>query len=82
MNIRKATKKDLENIMLMYKSCVGGMIKHGIDQWDKKYPNAKVIENDIQKNSYYIIEDKNIIGGVNIDQKQDPTYLSIIAIIF
>ena len=78
MNIRKANKKDLANIMLMYKSCVEGMIRCGIDQWDKKYPNYKVIENDIKENSYYIIEEKRIIiGGINIDQKQDPLYLSI-----
>ena len=31
MIIRKANKKDLTNIMSMYKSCVQGMIKNNID---------------------------------------------------
>ena len=31
MIIRKAKKSDLIDIMLMYKSCVNGMIKNGID---------------------------------------------------
>ena len=33
MMIRKAEISDLENIMKMYNSCVGGMLKNGIDQW-------------------------------------------------
>ena len=43
MIIRKAKKSDLKDIMLMYKSCVNGMIKNGIDQWDETYPNSKII---------------------------------------
>ena len=78
MNIRKANKKDLSNIMFMSASCVKGRQKHGIDQREEKYPNAKVIDHDIKKNTFYIIEkEKIIIGGINIDQNQDPLYLSI-----
>ena len=47
MIIRKANKSDLENIMLMYKSCVKGMIANDIDQWDETYPNAEVIIEDL-----------------------------------
>ena len=43
MIIRKAEISDLGNIMLMYKSCVAGMIANGIDQWDETYPNTEVI---------------------------------------
>ena len=78
MKIRKANKFDLANIMEMYKSCVAGMIKRGIDQWDEKYPNAKVISSDIEAKTYYVAEiEGEIIGGINIDQKQDKTYLAI-----
>ena len=47
MIIRKAKKSDLKDIMLMYKSCVNGMIKNGIDQWDETYPNSKIIKKDL-----------------------------------
>ena len=77
MKIRKANIKDLDNIMLMYQSCINGMIKNGIDQWDSSYPNVQVILNDIKDETYYIIEKENIIGGVTIDRNQDPTYLAI-----
>ena len=78
MIIRKAKKSDLKDIMLMYKSCVNGMIKNGIDQWDETYPNSKIIKKDLKAMTYYVAEiDNNIIGGINIDQKQDVTYLEI-----
>ena len=78
MIIRKANKNDLANIMKVYLSCVNGMIKHGITQWDKKYPNTKIIEQDIIAKTYYVvIENDIIIAGINIDRKQDPAYLNI-----
>ena len=43
MIIRKADKTDLEKIMKLYRSCVAGMIKNGIDQWDESYPNPEII---------------------------------------
>ena len=78
MIIRKANKTDLDNIMLMYKSCVKGMIANDIDQWDETYPNAGVIMQDLIAQTYFVaIENNVIIGGVNIDKDQDKTYLDI-----
>ncbi len=78
MIIRKAEISDLENIMLMYKSCVTGMIANGIDQWDESYPNTGVIIEDLIAQTYFVaLENGVIIGGINIDQNQDKTYLTI-----
>ena len=78
MIIRKANKSDLDNIMLMYKSCVKGMLENDIDQWDATYPNAEVIIEDLIAQTYFVaLENKVIIGGINIDQNQDKTYLEI-----
>ena len=78
MSIRKANINDLSYIMNMYKSCVHGMLKHGVTQWDKTYPNTQVVKQDIIAKTYYVfIEKKIIIGGINIDRKQDPAYLNI-----
>ena len=78
MIIRKAEISDLANIMLMYKSCVAGMIETGIDQWDESYPNTEVIMEDLIAQSYFVaLENGVIIGGINIDQNQDKTYLEI-----
>ena len=78
MKIRTAKTSDLNNIMTMYKSCVKGMIKNGIDQWDASYPNSQTITEDIKSRTYYVAEiNSQIIGGINIDRNQDPTYLDI-----
>ena len=78
MIIQKAQQNDLENIMRMYHSCVSGMIKNNIDQWDESYPNSEVISEDIKAQSFYVAEvDNKIIGGVNIDQLQDQAYLDM-----
>ena len=78
MIIRKAEKSDLENIMLMYKSCVTGMLKNGINQWDDTYPNQEIINEDLSTGTYYVAEmDGTIIGGLNIDKNQDDTYLAL-----
>jgi len=78
MTIRKANKGDLGSIMKMYKSCVKGMIENDIDQWDDAYPNAEIIKEDLSIGTYYVSEiDGTIIGGINIDQNQDYTYLAL-----
>ena len=78
MIIRKANKRDLEDIMMMYKSCVKGMLKNGIDQWDNTYPNTEIISKDLNTSTYYVaVINKKIIGGINIDKNQDETYLEI-----
>ena len=78
MKIRIAKISDLNNIMRMYHSCIKGMIKNGIDQWDESYPNIEIIQEDLRANTYYVAEiNSQIIGGINIDRNQDPTYLNI-----
>jgi len=78
MIIRKAEISDLQNIMKMYKSCVTGMVKNGINQWDDAYPNTEIISEDLNAGTYYVAEmDETIIGGINIDNNQDDTYLHL-----
>ena len=78
MIIRKAEISDLENIMLMYKSCVAGMVENGIDQWDETYPNDEIISEDLNVGTYYVAEmNETIIGGINMDKNQDVTYLAL-----
>ena len=78
MIIRKANYKDLKNIMKMFNSCVRGMIKNNIDQWDESYPSVENISNDLNSETYYVAEiNDEIVGGINIDQIQDKTYLDV-----
>jgi len=54
------------------------MLENGINQWDDTYPNTEIISEDLNVGTYYVAEiDGTIIGGVNIDQNQDNTYLTL-----
>ncbi|MBL6657423.1 MAG: GNAT family N-acetyltransferase [Flavobacteriales bacterium] len=78
MIIRKAKVNELNQIMEVYDSCVRGMIELGIDQWDESYPNREVIKKDLETGDYYVgIINDEIVSGIKIDAKQDPTYLDI-----
>ena len=78
MIIRKANKLDLISIMKMYRSCITAMLGNGIDQWDDYYPNSDTINEDLNSDTYYVAEiDRVIIGGINIDENQDDTYLDL-----
>ena len=55
MKIIKGKISDLKNIMQIYNSCIRGMIKNNIDQWDNSYPNAKIISNDLEAKTYYYV---------------------------
>ena len=76
MTIRQANLNDIEKIMKMYNSCVAGMIKMGIDQWDNTYPNKEIILHDIENKTFYVLIEKNkIIAGINIDNNKTKLIL-------
>lgn len=78
MIIKKAKISEIGEIMLMYKSCVEGMLANNIDQWDESYPNEDIIMQDLIAKTYFIVIEQNIIiAGINIDQNQDKTYLPL-----
>ena len=55
MIIRKAKITEIDQIMNMYSSCVNGMLKLNIDQWDSTYPNEKIISQDLNNGTYFIV---------------------------
>ena len=78
MIIRKAEQNELDDIMQVYNSCVHGMIALGIDQWDETYPNREIIKIDLKIGDYYVgLINNEIIAGIKVDKKQDPSYLTI-----
>jgi len=78
MVIQKAKIRDIVSIMLMYSSCVKGMLLSGNNQWNETYPNHEIILKDISNGTYYIaIKNSEIIAGINIDENQDKQYMSI-----
>ena len=75
MILRKAIKQDLEEIVSLYQEAIAHMIKNNIFQWDEIYPNAEVLEEDIEREEMYVLEDGNRIAScIVINEEQDELY--------
>lgn len=73
--IRKATKQDINAILLITKACAKHMQSHGIFQWNEHYPNALAFETDVDRNELYVLEENNIIiGSIVISVVMDEEY--------
>ena len=77
--IRKATKDDLDDVMLIIKACTKHMISKNIFQWNEKYPNIETFENDIENKNLYVLSLQNneLIGCVSITFEMDDFYKTI-----
>lgn len=63
--IRKAELNDLATIVEIYKAAREFMKENGNStQWGDKYPEEKLLIDDISKNQLYVVEDAGIIYGV------------------
>jgi ribosomal protein S18 acetylase RimI-like enzyme len=75
MNIRKAEKKDINDIVIIIKQAKNYFKKNGIPQWQGEYPNEIDIEDDIQKQGgYCVIEDNEVIAYSFVSEYEDPNY--------
>ncbi len=79
MRIRKAEKKDLDQIMAVYDEAKAFMIARGNDaQWVGGYPQRTLIEEDIEAGQLYVCEEDAAIYGVfALIMGEDPTYALI-----
>ncbi|MCQ6958795.1 GNAT family N-acetyltransferase [Mucilaginibacter aquariorum] len=78
MNIRLATLKDIPQIMDLIADVVPLMIASGNLQWDDKYPNPQVFENDIALNQLWVAEIDGAIAGITaITTEQYPEYAQV-----
>ena len=77
--IRRATKDDLDEVMLIIKACTKHMISKNIFQWNEKYPNIETFKNDIENENLYVLSLQNneLIGCVSITFEMDDFYKTI-----
>ncbi len=78
MDIVKATREDMLDIMHLFSECIKDMQAHGIDQWDESYPTRDIIAGDIQNQSLYMIQnEEGCLAVVTIDEKESPEYKDV-----
>lgn len=81
MRIRKAELKDLETILKIFEHARKYMSENNNpNQWEEGYPNAEIVEKDIEKsNGYVCLDDKDGIVGyfcfyVGIEEDYNKIY--------
>ena len=78
MNIFKGEKQDISGIFDIISNCIKHMESQGVYQWNKFYPNADIIENDIEREHCYVLKDNGrCIAYVAINEEQSPEYSQI-----
>lgn len=77
MKIRKSTQKDVLSIMTLVHQAQAYFKTNGIDQWQDGYPQMQNIEDDIQRQKSYVLEDQKILGTMYFAIEDDPHYDSI-----
>ncbi|MBJ7879506.1 GNAT family N-acetyltransferase [Gelidibacter salicanalis] len=77
--IRKATSKDIDEILVVTKACAITMVHKGIYQWNEHYPSGTAFEKDIQRDELYVlIHEETVIGSIVISTLMDTEYEPIV----
>ena len=75
---RKADSEDLIQIWEILQQGIASRKKDGSNQWQDGYPNAEVVQNDIDKEVGYVLTEGNsIIGYCAILINDEPEYANI-----
>jgi N-acetylglutamate synthase-like GNAT family acetyltransferase len=78
MIIRLATLKDIGPVMQLIGKVVPLMMASGNFQWDDKYPNRHVFNNDVALNQLWVAEIDNQVAGVTaITTDQQAEYANL-----
>ena len=72
--IRKATLKDLDEIMPMINNGRKHIQEYGIPQWINGYPSTETISEDINNDRGYVLVEDDEIVGYFVLLKHDPCY--------
>jgi len=63
MEIRRIQKRDIEKVMDIYKISRDFMAENGNpDQWGQHFPAKELIESDVEKDGYVVVENNEVIG--------------------
>jgi ribosomal protein S18 acetylase RimI-like enzyme len=78
MQVRQATLRDVDSVMVLVRRVVPLMRASGNLQWDDHYPNADVFERDIELDQLWLAEiDGEIAGVAAITSDQEPEYANV-----
>jgi ribosomal protein S18 acetylase RimI-like enzyme len=75
ITLRKADFEDINIVVSIFKNAIEVMDKNDIPQWDDKYPNVEILNEDIVKGNMFLGEIDNQIASVFVlNQECDEQY--------
>lgn len=79
MKIEIGVLEDIDSIMTLLKSVIKDMESQKINQWNEFYPTAETFENDILKQSLFLIraeenDEEGLVGMIAFDEIQPSEY--------
>lgn len=78
MNIRKARKEDLPQVMEIIRMAQQSFREQGINQWQDGYPNEAIILQDMEKKQSYVAQEKELmVGTAVISMEKEQFYEKI-----
>ncbi|HIV99557.1 MAG TPA: N-acetyltransferase [Candidatus Ornithospirochaeta avicola] len=79
MNIIRAEKEDIDNILIIYEKAKAFMRRSGnSSQWSDGYPSRAILLNDIERKELYkIVDGKSIMAVFLLMQREEKTYREI-----
>ena len=78
MQILKADNTHLQDMNALIASCRRTLLSTGVHQWDEYYPDSGTIRDGISHGELFIaILADEIVGGVTLNQTEDPEYAQI-----
>lgn len=76
--IRKANQNDLREIKKLTEACAKALQQQNIFQWNEHYPSLEKLQNDIEKEELYVLEEENmIIAIIVLTPNMDEVYRNI-----
>lgn len=78
LKIEKGNLSNIDEIFQVYQDAKEELDKKDIFQWTNNYPTLSIIENDLKKDSLFVLKNnEKIIGAICINEEQEFEYKKI-----
>ena len=78
MKYRPGAREDLDEILALIASAIKTMEQQGIHQWNERYPVREDFEDDIEKETLYVVKKGNRIAAIYvINTECDEAYFDV-----
>jgi GNAT superfamily N-acetyltransferase len=79
MEIMQAKESDFIEILYLLRICIVDMNNKGLKHWNSEYPSHELIQEDLAKETIYLVKDKGVCKGMlTLDDTEPDEYKTIL----